>query len=148
MCLCLSVSELCLCLSVSELCRCMHVSDSPTVPVYLCTYDRLPLPLPQSPVYLCTYDPLPLSYSPQCTSVHMTPPPPSLPQSPVYLRTYFSYDPEEDDHTPCPEAGLKFERGNILHVVNQDDPNWWQAVKDGDKTKWAGIVPSKSFRER
>jgi len=28
--------------------------------------------------------------------------------------------------TPCKEAGLAFSKGDILHVVNKEDPNWWQ----------------------
>lgn len=70
-----------------------------------------------------------------------------LPQAPVYMRTFFAYDPANDTHIPCPEAGLKFERGSILQVMNQDDPNWWQAVKLGDR-KIAGIIPSQKLSER
>ena len=64
------------------------------------------------------------------------------------MRTYFSYDPAEDRHAPCPEAGLKFERGKILCVLNQDDPDWWQAVYEGEERIRAGIIPSKVLRER
>ena len=64
------------------------------------------------------------------------------------MRTYFSYDPVEDRHAPCPEAGLKFERGKILCVLNQDDPDWWQAVYEGEERIQAGIIPSKVLRER
>ena len=65
------------------------------------------------------------------------------------MRTYFSYDPQEDTHTPCPEAGLKFDYGEILHIVNQDDPNWWQAVQYGnEKNVQAGLIPSKLMKEK
>ncbi len=69
-------------------------------------------------------------------------------QTPVFMRTYFSYDPAQDQNSPCPEAGLKFERGSILQVVNREDPEWWQAVRDGDCRHRAGIIPSKTRRER
>ncbi|KAF3847067.1 hypothetical protein F7725_004145 [Dissostichus mawsoni] len=33
-----------------------------------------------------------------------------------------------DNLIPCKEAGLRFESGDILQIVNQDDVNWWQAL--------------------
>ena len=44
----------------------------------------------------------------------------------VHVRAHFDYHPYEDDLVPCRELGLAFRRGDILHVVNQEDPNWWQ----------------------
>lgn len=44
----------------------------------------------------------------------------------VHVRAHFNYQPYEDELTPCRELGLAFRRGDILHVVNQEDPNWWQ----------------------
>lgn len=67
---------------------------------------------------------------------------------PVYMRSLFSYDPSSDGHHPCQEAGLKFDRGTVLQVVNQEDSDWWQAVREGEKRIRAGIIPSKTFRER
>ena len=65
------------------------------------------------------------------------------------MRAYLDYDPRQDYYIPCPEAGLKFERGAILQIVNQDDPNWWQAVQYSDaKDVRAGLVPSKVMREK
>jgi len=64
------------------------------------------------------------------------------------MRTYFSYNPANDRHAPCPEAGLKFERGDILRIMNREDPDWWQAVREGQERKRAGIIPSKILRER
>ncbi len=66
----------------------------------------------------------------------------------MFMRTFFSYNPEEDANAPCPEAGLKFEVGSILQVVNRDDPDWWQAIREGDQRHRAGIIPSKTRRER
>jgi hypothetical protein len=68
-------------------------------------------------------------------------------QAPIFMRAHFPYDPEEDEHTPCPEAGLKFEEGIILQIVNQDDPNWWQAVRHHNKAIRAGIIPSNTHGE-
>ncbi|VDP07665.1 unnamed protein product [Schistosoma curassoni] len=47
----------------------------------------------------------------------------------VHVRALFSYSPSSDSLTPCPEAGLAFLKGEILRIVNSEDPNWWQAVK-------------------
>ena len=27
---------------------------------------------------------------------------------------------------PCQDAGLSFKNGDVLQIVEQDDPNWWQ----------------------
>lgn len=42
------------------------------------------------------------------------------------MRALFSYDPEEDQFIPCEELGVSFATGDVLHIINQDDPNWWQ----------------------
>ncbi|CAK9301363.1 unnamed protein product [Gordionus sp. m RMFG-2023] len=63
------------------------------------------------------------------------------------VRANFNYDPEEDLYIPCRELGLSFQKGDILHVINQDDINWWQAYRDGeDMQGLAGLIPSKSFQ--
>ncbi|XP_036944498.1 MAGUK p55 subfamily member 3 isoform X2 [Acanthopagrus latus] len=71
-----------------------------------------------------------------------------LKESKVYVRALFDYIPLEDKATPCQEAGLPFKRGDILQVVTQDDPTWWQAKRVGDSNLRAGLVPSKQFQER
>ncbi|XP_018612443.1 MAGUK p55 subfamily member 3 isoform X1 [Scleropages formosus] len=71
-----------------------------------------------------------------------------LKESKVYMRALFDYVPSEDKATPCQEAGLPFKRGDILQVVSQDDPTWWQAKRVGDSNLRAGLMPSKSFQER
>ena len=48
------------------------------------------------------------------------------PAGQVYVKAHFNYDPRTDNMIPCKEAGLKFNEGDILQIVNQDDPNWWQ----------------------
>ncbi|CAH8626210.1 unnamed protein product [Heterobilharzia americana] len=82
----------------------------------------------------------------------------------MHIRALFSYSPSSDSLTPCPEAGLAFLKGEILRVVNSEDPNWWQAVKVefplsgtvsfvlGNNITQpglgrAGLIPSKMMRE-
>ena len=66
----------------------------------------------------------------------------------VHVRTFFSYDPHEDHHrNPCKEVGLKFEHGDILRVVNQDDPDWWQAVREGERGERAGLILSRTYKK-
>ena len=62
------------------------------------------------------------------------------------VRTHFSYDPTMDDHLPCQEAGLSFNRGDILTIVDQEDPDWWQAIKEGNAG--TGLVPSLLQQQR
>ncbi|KAF2367597.1 PDZ domain [Trinorchestia longiramus] len=71
-----------------------------------------------------------------------------------YLRAYFSYDPKDDTLLPCyasqsPELiGLKFEKGDILQVVDQSDVNWWQAQVVGSDDRKVGLIPSQELEER
>ncbi|XP_063210700.1 MAGUK p55 subfamily member 2 isoform X5 [Chroicocephalus ridibundus] len=64
----------------------------------------------------------------------------------VFVKCHFNYDPATDSLIPCKEAGLKFTAGDLLQIVNQDDPNWWQAchVEGGS----AGLVPSQLLEEK
>ncbi|XP_067167979.1 MAGUK p55 subfamily member 2 isoform X7 [Apteryx mantelli] len=64
----------------------------------------------------------------------------------VFVKCHFDYDPGADSLIPCKEAGLKFAAGDLLQIVNQDDPNWWQAchVEGGS----AGLVPSQLLEEK
>ncbi|NWX09704.1 MPP2 protein, partial [Caloenas nicobarica] len=64
----------------------------------------------------------------------------------VFVKCHFDYDPATDSLIPCKEAGLKFCTGDLLQIVNQDDPNWWQAchVEGGS----AGLVPSQLLEEK
>ncbi|NP_001390668.1 MAGUK p55 subfamily member 3 isoform 2 [Mus musculus] len=67
--------------------------------------------------------------------------------SKVFMRALFHYDPREDRAIPCQEAGLPFQRRQVLEVVSQDDPTWWQAKRVGDTNLRAGLIPSKQFQE-
>ncbi|XP_022540120.2 MAGUK p55 subfamily member 5b isoform X1 [Astyanax mexicanus] len=71
-------------------------------------------------------------------------------QTVMHVRANFSYDPADDPYLPCRELGLAFQKGDILHVLSQDDPNWWQAYKDGDddNQRLAGLIPGKSFQQQ
>lgn len=40
-------------------------------------------------------------------------------ESKVRVRAHFDYVPEDDPYIPCKEAGLQFERGDVLHIVAQ-----------------------------
>nr|XP_034991492.1 MAGUK p55 subfamily member 2 isoform X2 [Zootoca vivipara] len=64
----------------------------------------------------------------------------------VFVKAHFDYDPASDNLIPCKEAGLKFIAGDLLQIVNQDDPNWWQAchVEGGS----AGLIPSQLLEEK
>uniref|UniRef100_A0A3B4FJT6 Membrane palmitoylated protein 5 n=1 Tax=Pundamilia nyererei TaxID=303518 RepID=A0A3B4FJT6_9CICH len=48
------------------------------------------------------------------------------------------------------ELGLSFQKGDILHIISQSDPNWWQAYRDGDEDNQplAGLVPANHRRRR
>ncbi|GFS22045.1 MAGUK p55 subfamily member 5 [Elysia marginata] len=68
----------------------------------------------------------------------------------MHLRALFSYDPEEDPYIPCRELGISFRGGDILHATELDDPNWWQAFREGEEEdqSLAGLIPSRSFTEQ
>ncbi|XP_028853583.1 protein PALS1 [Denticeps clupeoides] len=68
----------------------------------------------------------------------------------VHVKAHFDYDPSDDPYVPCRELGLSFQKGDILHIISQDDPNWWQAYRDGDEENQplAGLVPGKSFQQQ
>ncbi|CAF4633113.1 unnamed protein product, partial [Rotaria sp. Silwood2] len=56
-------------------------------------------------------------------------------------------------YIPCRELGLYFEKDSILHIVNRDDPSWWQAFimendKNNKKQQLPGLIPSKQFQEK
>lgn len=43
----------------------------------------------------------------------------------VRVRAHFSYKAADDLYIPCKEAGLDFNKGDVLHIVSQDDPYWY-----------------------
>ena len=65
------------------------------------------------------------------------------PKRSLYVRALFDYDPARDDGLPS--RGLGFNYGDILHVTNASDEEWWQARKvlpNGEEAG-LGIIPSK-----
>ena len=75
----------------------------------------------------------------------------------VVVKAHFDYDPSTDPYIPCGEIGLPFKRGNILNVLNKEDPNWWQASKQDDPHdisydkllySFAGLIPGQQLQER
>ncbi|XP_038074632.1 MAGUK p55 subfamily member 5-like [Patiria miniata] len=67
----------------------------------------------------------------------------------IHMRAHFDYDPEDDMYIPCRELGLSFHKGDILHIIAQDDSNWWQAYRDEEEDQTlAGLIPSRSFQQR
>lgn len=96
------------------------------------------------------------------TSPPSTPPPPPLhplplcpsPSAPLLSvillivsfnssRALFSYDGSKE--TDRPGEGVSFNQGDVLHIVNGSDEEWWQAaVVDQDaKDGVLGLIPSK-----
>ncbi|XP_024084505.1 MAGUK p55 subfamily member 5 isoform X2 [Cimex lectularius] len=67
----------------------------------------------------------------------------------MHMKANFDYDPEDDLYIPCRELGISFQKGDVLHVICQDDPNWWQAYREGEEDQTlAGLIPSKSFQQQ
>ncbi|KAK6622858.1 hypothetical protein RUM43_008705 [Polyplax serrata] len=65
----------------------------------------------------------------------------------VYMRALFDYNPKVDTLLPCKEIGLEFQKGDVLQILNQNDPNWWQAKKVGWNEP-TGLIPSQELEER
>uniref|UniRef100_A0A2K5J6U6 Membrane palmitoylated protein 4 n=1 Tax=Colobus angolensis palliatus TaxID=336983 RepID=A0A2K5J6U6_COLAP len=66
----------------------------------------------------------------------------------VYVRAMTEYWPQEDPDIPCMDAGLPFQKGDILQIVDQNDALWWQARKISDPATCAGLVPSNHLLKR
>lgn len=70
-------------------------------------------------------------------------------ESLLHVRAHFDYDPEDDMYIPCRELGISFQKGDVLHIISQEDPNWWQAYREGEEDQTlAGLVPSQSFQHQ
>uniref|UniRef100_A0A8C9A274 MAGUK p55 subfamily member 4 n=1 Tax=Prolemur simus TaxID=1328070 RepID=A0A8C9A274_PROSS len=74
--------------------------------------------------------------------------PPVNSQKMVYVRAMTEYWPQEDPAIPCMDAGLPFQKGDILQIVDQNDALWWQARKISDLATCAGLIPSKHLLKR
>jgi MAGUK p55 subfamily protein 5 len=75
--------------------------------------------------------------------------PPLTKETLMHMKALFDYDPEEDLYIPCRELGISFQKGDVLHVISQEDPNWWQAYREGEEDQTlAGLIPSRSFQHQ
>ncbi|XP_028749899.1 disks large homolog 1 isoform X11 [Peromyscus maniculatus bairdii] len=66
----------------------------------------------------------------------------------LYVRALFDYDKTKD--SGLPSQGLNFKFGDILHVINASDDEWWQArqvAADGERDE-VGVIPSKRRVEK
>nr|XP_028587815.1 disks large homolog 1 isoform X13 [Podarcis muralis] len=66
----------------------------------------------------------------------------------LYVRALFDYDKTKD--SGLPSQGLNFRFGDILHVINASDDEWWQArpvMPDGERDE-VGVIPSKRRVEK
>ena len=62
----------------------------------------------------------------------------------LHVRALFDYDPAKD--SGLPSRGIPFQHGDIMHVTNASDDDWWQARKvapEGEHDAGLGIIPSK-----
>nr|XP_046177061.1 discs large homolog 1-like protein isoform X29 [Oncorhynchus gorbuscha] len=66
----------------------------------------------------------------------------------LYVRVLFDYDKTKD--SGLPSQGLNFKFGDILHVVNASDDEWWQArqVTPEGEAEEVGVIPSKRRVEK
>ncbi|XP_017575526.1 discs large homolog 1-like protein isoform X20 [Pygocentrus nattereri] len=66
----------------------------------------------------------------------------------LYVRALFDYDKTKD--SGLPSQGLNFKFGDILHVVNASDDEWWQArqVTPEGEVEEMGVIPSKRRVEK
>ncbi|XP_076374125.1 protein PALS2-like isoform X2 [Tachypleus tridentatus] len=71
----------------------------------------------------------------------------NFPSARCYFKALYNYDPSKDNLLPCKEIGLSFKQGNILEILNQQDPNWWQA-RIVDSKGPTGLIPSQELEER
>ncbi|KAL0878757.1 hypothetical protein ABMA27_003799 [Loxostege sticticalis] len=76
-------------------------------------------------------------------------PRPPPPHRVLHVRAHFDYDPEDDVYIPCRELGISFQKGDVLHVISREDPNWWQAFREGEEDQsLAGLIPSQAFQHQ
>ncbi|XP_038672332.1 disks large homolog 1 isoform X7 [Scyliorhinus canicula] len=66
----------------------------------------------------------------------------------LYVRALFDYDKTKD--SGLPSQGLNFSFGDILHVINASDDEWWQArqVTPEGESEEIGVIPSKRRVEK
>jgi len=70
--------------------------------------------------------------------------------SSFYVRSLFSYNSLNDLYIPCKQLGLHFKKDQILKIVNNDNPFWWQAfiIHNYQKQILPGIIPSNLLQKK
>ncbi|KAE9414006.1 hypothetical protein Angca_004539, partial [Angiostrongylus cantonensis] len=72
----------------------------------------------------------------------------TLPRKELYVRTLFDYDHTRE--VGVPHRSISFQYGDILHIMNTSDDDWWTAKKvleNGEETP-EGVIPSKKRIEK
>ncbi|KAL6741938.1 hypothetical protein Aduo_015145 [Ancylostoma duodenale] len=72
----------------------------------------------------------------------------TLPRKDLYVRALFDYDHTRE--VGIPHRSISFQYGDILHVMNTSDDDWWTAKKvleNGEETQ-EGVIPSKKRIEK
>ncbi|PAV58778.1 hypothetical protein WR25_10838 isoform E [Diploscapter pachys] len=66
----------------------------------------------------------------------------------LYVRALFDHDPARD--VGVPHRSMPFQYGDILHIINSDDDDWWTAkrVLDNGEESPEGVIPSKKRVEK
>ncbi|VDM54339.1 unnamed protein product [Angiostrongylus costaricensis] len=72
----------------------------------------------------------------------------TLPRKELYVRSLFDYDHTRE--VGVPHRSISFQYGDILHIMNTSDDDWWTAKKvldNGEETP-EGVIPSKKRIEK
>ncbi|CAH8449305.1 unnamed protein product [Dicrocoelium dendriticum] len=65
-----------------------------------------------------------------------------------YIRTFFDYNAQKDALMPTGDVGLSFKAGEVLELIDDQDPNWWQVRPLNDSRGKARLIPSQTLEER
>ncbi|KAK6058661.1 PDZ/DHR/GLGF domain protein [Cooperia oncophora] len=72
----------------------------------------------------------------------------TLPRKDLFVKALFDYDHTRE--VGVPHRSISFQYGDILHVMNTSDDDWWTAKKimeNGEETQ-EGVIPSKKRIEK
>ncbi|KAJ1368734.1 Disks large 1 [Parelaphostrongylus tenuis] len=72
----------------------------------------------------------------------------TLPRKELFVRALFDYDHTRE--VGVPHRSISFQYGDILHIMNTSDDDWWTAKKvleNGEETP-EGVIPSKKRIEK
>ncbi|CAB3410227.1 unnamed protein product [Caenorhabditis bovis] len=73
----------------------------------------------------------------------------TLPRREHYVRALFDYDPSRENSV-APHRSMSFNYGDILHIINSSDDEWWTARKvlENNEESAEGVIPSKKRVEK